>query len=81
MPRQLLIVYPLLPIYIHFQPQLKMNRLVILLVVAVAMAMCSVSCEGNKNFFVCIFFNPHIIHEGKKKQNHYLEKLLILDFN
>ena len=79
MPRQLLIVY--LPIYMYFQPQLMMNRLVILLVVAVAMAMYSVPCEGKKNFFICIFFNPHVIHEGKKKQNHYLEKFLILDFN
>ena len=64
MPWELLIVY--LPIYIHFQLQfIMMNRLVILLVVAVAMAMYSVPCEGNKNFFICIFLNPHIIHEGK----------------
>ena len=54
MPRQLLIVY--LPIYMYFQPQLMMNRLMILLVVAVAMVMCSVSCEGKKNFFIVFFF-------------------------
>ena len=50
MPRQLLIVY--LPIYIHFQPQLMMNRLVILLACAVVTAMCFVPSEGNKNFFI-----------------------------
>ena len=44
-----------------------MNRMVILLAVAVVMAMCSVPSEGNKNFFI-FFFYPHIIHEGRKSK-------------
>ena len=49
-----------------------MNRLVILLAVAVVMAMCSAPSEGKKNFFI-FFFNPRIIHEGKKQGNQHLE--------
>ena len=57
MPRQLLIVY--LSIYMHFQVQLMMNRLVILLAVAVVMAMCSAPSEGNKNFFIIFFLSTN----------------------